>query len=196
MNRPSLSVRVAGSPLGALVLLLVWGAVVVAWYQGNVPWWVGVAAVAAAGRTFGAFGRMRRYKAWLADWQAMGAEGEQPRPKKRRGWVLVTGAALLLVLIPAYLLQIKNNEAIPNHEAVATGLIWLHVAVCLFLGWKVVALFWRFVMRRAASSKERRRAKAEAAPVAWLLGCASSSPSRAAAQRELPEYSARLIGPV
>jgi hypothetical protein len=54
---------------------------------------------------------------------------------------------------------------------------------------------WRKVTGSGAAVS--RRAKAEAAEdstVAWLLPRAASSPSREEAMRNLPEYSARLIG--
>jgi hypothetical protein len=194
MNRPRLSVRLAGSPLGALLLFVLYVAIVLGWYQGNVPWWLALGAVAAAVRTLSAIGKVRRYKAWSADWQAAGAEDEPPRRQKRgkRGWVFVTGAGVLFVAIPTYLPQIRNIEAIPN--ALVTALTWLWVAACLLLVWKLLRLFWLVVSRSTARATARRRARAEAAPVAWLVACASSSPSRAAAEQNLPEYTARLIG--
>jgi hypothetical protein len=183
MNRPSLSVRVAGSALGALVLFLGCGALVVAWYQGGVPWWVGVAAVAGVGRTLTAVKRVRRYKAWAAEWEAMGADN-QPRPARKSaghgGGALVAGAALLVVVIPFEL---------PPAAAARETLIAVWCVACLILVWKLVGLFRRASVRR----QERQRVKAEAEPVAWLMGRASSSPSRAEAQGNLPEYSARVM---
>ena len=194
MTRPRPLTRFAGSPLGALVLLVVYAAVVAGWYQGlDVPWWLAVGAVAAAFRTLAAVVGMRRYKAWLAEWQAMGAHDDAPPlPKKKRAWKLVAGALPLLVAIPAYLGAIKrDHEAIPNEVALALVVLW--GVACLYVAWKLLRPVWRGVKWLSARRATRRRAKAEAAPVAWLVGRASSSPSRASAQRNLPEYCARLI---
>jgi len=194
MNRPGFGVRVAGSPLGALMLLAMYAAVIFGWYQGEVAWWVGVAAVAAAGRTVSAIGTVRRYKLWAADWRGMGEEGA---PKKRgRVWMRVIVALLLVIGIPAWAPQIRNNlAAIPFGEALANALVALWLAACLYLVWRLVRTLWVMLRRSASSAAERRREKAENAPVAWLVGLPSSSPSRAEAERELPEYCAGLLGP-
>lgn len=192
MNRPPLSVRLAGCPRIAIVLFLGYAAVVLGWYQGDVPWWVAVAAVAAAGRTLTAVRRVHSYKAWLAEWQGMGGEDEPPRPKKRRrrGWVFVTGAALLVLGIP-FCLPSRGEQ---GELGLVLTLLWC--AACLYLFFAVVRGILRRVVARRTVRAERGKAKAEAAPVAWLVGRASSSPSRAAAERNLPEYARRLIGPV
>jgi hypothetical protein len=82
MNRPSALVRFAGYPPMATLLLIGYALIVAGWYQGRVSWWIGVAAIAAAGRTLGAIKRVRVYKAWLADWQAMTTHDAPPRPEE------------------------------------------------------------------------------------------------------------------
>jgi hypothetical protein len=73
------------------------------------------------------------------------------------------------------------------------AVVWL--AVCfglLFVG-------VRGIVRRSRATTTRRQAEApsnQVQPVAWLMAPAASSPSRADAMRELPEYSARMMGPV
>lgn len=181
MNRPPFLVRLAGYPPMAILLFFGYAAVVWDWwYRGGVPWWLAVGAVAAAGRTLGAVGRMRRYKAWLAAWQAMGAKDEPSPPKKKRRWMFIIGAALLAVAIPVCLPPKPGNE---TTVAVLT-ILWF--GACLYLVFTLV----RAVLRRRA---KRRKAKAEVAPVAWLVGRPSSSPSRSEAERNLPEYCARLL---
>jgi hypothetical protein len=183
MSRPPLLVRVAGSPLPALLLFVSFTAVIADWYQGGgVPWWLALGAALAAMRTLSAVGRVRRYKAWLAEWNAMDAQGEPaPGPKKKSGgWVLVTGAALLLLAIPAYLPQAHD-------EGLATALELLWGVAGLYLVFRIL----RGMMRRR---KERPQEQAEAAPVECLLGRAASSPSRSEAARKLPEYVTRLFG--
>jgi len=183
MNRPNLLVRVAGSPLPATVLFVAYAAVIFGWFQSpGVPWWLALGAAVAAIRTLSAVGTLRRYKAWLAEWSAMGAHNEPaPQPKKKIGpWVFVTGTVLLLLAIPAYLAQAQD-----------AGL-----AIALELLWGVAGLYLVFRIMRCLMRprKERPHKQSEAAPVEWLLGRASSSPSRSEAARKLPEYSARLLG--
>jgi hypothetical protein len=186
MTRPSFSARVAGSPLGALLLFLVYAAVVAGWYEGQVVWWLALGSVGAAIRTLSAVGRVRRYKAWLAAWNAMGATEEaapsREEKRRRRRQLFVTVAALLLLAIPVCLSYLQGNE----ESRAALALLW--VAACLYL----VGLVLRSITRRMA---KRRKAQREATkPVEWMLGRASSSPSRSEATRKLPEYCGRLLG--
>jgi hypothetical protein len=112
MSRPPLLVRVAGSPLPAFLLFLGYAAIVVSWSQGEAPWWLALVSVGASIRTLSAIGRLRRYKAWLAEWNAIGA-AEQPRPKEKRGGrrrLLITGAVLLLLAIPTCFRYLPMNE--------------------------------------------------------------------------------------
>ena len=115
------------------------------------------------------------------------ARPQQPQKHGSRGWMVVTVAVLLVFAIPAYLTQIRNDS-----EQVASVLNWLWVAICLFLVFKSFGLVRRFFARSSARSTALRQTKEEAEPVTWLVGRASSSPSRAEAQRNLPEYVARL----
>src|ERR1700685_2253902 len=85
MTRPGLLVRFAGSPVGALCVFFGCFCIVVGWDGGGVPWWVGVAALLAMLRTFGAIGTMRRYKRWMKQWDAMGTPVRGPE-KKRKDW--------------------------------------------------------------------------------------------------------------
>ena len=199
MNRPGVGVRFAGSPPGALMLFALYAAVGYCWWWGwqgqHVRWWVALCSAAAAVRTLKAVGKVRRYNAWVAEWQAIGGDDGPPRRQKirGRGWVFVTGAAVLFVVIPVCVPQIQSNQTIPGREALATALTWLWGLACLILAWKSLRLCWRLVRRSAARRTERRQVEAENAPVAWLVGVPSSSPSRAEAERALPEYCARLI---
>jgi len=198
MNRPSLTVRLAGSPRIACALFFGYAAVVAGWYEGRVSWWIGVAAIAAAGRTLSAVKRVRLYKTWLADWQGMGAAGvASPQPASKphtRGrkasspWVGVIVAAVSLVMIPVVIAASGANESLRQ----ALTLLWFGTAV--YLLWKLAAKLWRTLFRAAgtASAGERKNG-APTDVVEWALPRASSSPSRADAMRNLPEYSARLI---
>jgi hypothetical protein len=187
MNRPSLVVRVAGSPLPALVLFAGYAGVIAGWYQGHVVWWLALAAVSAAIRTLSAVGTLRRYKAWRAEWNAMGAKDQSARPsrKKSRSGVFITGAALLLLAIPVCLPPVQSNE-----ELLTKALSCLWLASLVYLGFVALRSMTRGVTKRPnVSAKE-----AEAAPVEWLVGRPFSSPSRSDVTRQLPEYCARLLG--
>jgi len=187
MNRPPLLVRAAGSPLGALLLFLGYAAIVAGWYDGQVVWWLALGSVGAAMRTLSAVGRVRRYKAWLAEWNAMGAREEPgPPPKEKRDGrrrVFVTSAALLVLAIPVCLPNLQGNE----EWRTALTLLW--VVACLYL---VGLALWSITRRMT----KRRKTQQEAAPapVEWMLGRASSSPSRSEAAQKLPEYCTRLLG--
>jgi hypothetical protein len=198
MNRPGVGVRFAGSPVGALMLFTLYGAVGYCWWWGwqgqHVRWWVALCAAAAAVRTLKAIVRVRRYKAWLAEFQAIAAEDPSRRQKRSgRRWPSLVGAVALFVAIPVCLPQIQSNGALPYREQLVTALTLLWCLAGLILAWKFLRLCWRVVRRSAAKSAERRRVEAENAPVAWLVGVPSSSPSRAEAERALPEYCARLL---
>jgi len=186
MSRPPLLVRVAGSPLPAFLLFLVYAAIIVSWSQGEAPWWLALVAVGASLRTMSAIGRLRRYKAWLAEWNAMSAT-EQPQVKEKRGGrrrVLITGAVLLLLAIPTCFRYLQSDD---ERGMAPTQ---LSVIACVFL----LGVVLRKIRRRMT---KRRNAEPQTAPepvVEWMLGQASSSPSRSEAARKLPKYSTRLLG--
>jgi hypothetical protein len=182
MSRPPLLVRVAGSPLPAFLLFVGYALVVAGWYDGEVAWWLALGSVGAAMRTVAAIGRVRRYKAWLAEWNAMG-EMEHLRPKKKRSWrrrIFITGAVLLLLAIPACLQHLQGNQALQ--------LLCVVGCICL------VAVVLRSIKRRIAKRRKAEPEDVSIPVVEWMLGRASSSPSRAEAARKLPEYCARLLG--
>jgi hypothetical protein len=186
MNRPPLLVRVAGSPLPAFLFFLSYAAIVVSWSQGEAPWWLALVAVGASIRTLSAIGRLRRYKAWLAEWNAISA-AEQPRPKEKPGGrqrMLITGAASLLLAIPAAAPHLQGNAALGT----ALTLVW--VAAFVYL----LAVVLRNIRRRTAKCRKAEPETADTPVVEWMLGQASSSPSRSEAARKLPEYSTRLLG--
>ncbi len=190
MNRPASNVRLLGSAGMAIPVAVVCAAIVLGWLQGSVPGLAAFVAVLALARTLAAVKEVRRYQAWSGQWQAMGASlNAPPQPAKKRGggWQRVTAAVLLLLVIPAYLRQAEGTGGL------ATPLEWLWVAVCLYLVWKLFRRVRGGFVRSAAAGAARGRAKAVAAPVAWLVARASSSPSRADATRQLPEYCARLL---
>ena len=188
MKRPSLLTRLMGARLIALVLLIACGVVFVGWFEGGAPWWLGFVALFTALQTLSSVGQVRRYKAWAAKWQAMGEPMSAPprliEKKRRHGWLPVIVAALLTLAIPVYVGD--------GSDMVSSALTCLWVAACLYLAFR----FLRRVMRRGAKRREEKsmtaRKETETPFVAWVMGRASSSPSRAEAERNLPEYSARV----
>src|SRR5580658_6052564 len=148
MSRPPMLVRVAGSPLPAFLLFLSYAAIVVSWSQGEAPWWLALVAVGASLRTLSAIGHLRRYKAWLAEWNAIGA-AEQPRPKEKpcgRQRMLITGAASLLLAIPAAISHLQGNAAL---------------GTALTLLWAVAFVYLLAVMLRNARRRMTKRRKVE-----------------------------------
>jgi amino acid permease len=191
MTRPSLPTRVAGAPRMALLLFVAYASIVLRWYQGSgVPWWLAPAATLAAARTLSAVAQVRRYKAWSAQWQAMGEPPNmppQPPKRPRRRWALLTGAALIFVGIPAYLSQSQDSE-----EPI-TGLTWLWAMIGFYLAYKIIRRVMRRTVKRRKARSEIATAKAEATPVTWLVNPPSSTPTRRSAEKNLPEYCARLV---
>jgi hypothetical protein len=119
----------------------------------------------------------------------------QPQPKRRRvrAWMLAAVSLVLAVAIPAGMPQLRASEAIPARDAVLAALPWLWDASCVFLALYLAWAFLRLLRRGAGRLAARRKAQAELAPIAGLLSPPSFSPSRASAQRNLPDYARRLI---
>jgi len=206
MNRPGALTRLMGYPPMSIVLLLVSGFLLFDWwFVGHAQWLLALIAAGVTLRTLGSIGSMLRYKAWLRQWQAMGEfDDDAPPQVKRRGWKLPALAVLMLLTVP-----LANVPQV--HRIVAgyfEGLQYRDQAlavwqsVCLFAGlylflyvvFVLVRGTWRGMSRTARGIKTRRQEKAEAAPVALLLGRASSSPSRAAAEKNLQDYCLKLMG--
>jgi hypothetical protein len=174
----------------AVFLLLGSAIVILGWYAGGASGWLALAAAGTAMRTLSAFGQVRRYKVWRAEWETMGAPlHASPRPAvaPKRRWKLVAFALLLLVVIPL----LMSDGGLDDGLATALTCLWL--ADSLYLACKLFATIRRGLSRGPVRSAPRPQANAEAVPVAWLLDRASSSPSRADTVRNLPEYSARLL---
>ena len=167
MTRPSWLVRLAGSPAGSVLVILFCGCTIAGWWEGLIRGWVAFAAAWIILQTISARKQVRRYNAWVGEWREMGGESV-PAARKRSPAKLWGGAVVL-------------------------------VAVLLAIGWlfpKQPQLASRLIPRLRRRSGKRaavKQAKAEAEPVAWVVDRASSSPSRAEAEKNLPEYAARLF---
>jgi hypothetical protein len=203
MKRPSALTRLLGVPLVALLLLLGCGVAVVACLQGGAPRWLGFIALLTALQSLSALGQVRRYKAWAAKWRAMGepvnapphiapkdaggGTGRKPpsSPKRRHGRLRIVVAALLALAIPAFVGD--------GGDAVSSALTCLWLLACLYLAFRLL----RRILRRGRKHREQAAvaSKGETAMpfVTWVMDRASSSPSRAEAQRNVPDYCARLL---
>jgi hypothetical protein len=182
MTAPSPWARLAGAPLVAILLFVVYGTVITAWFQGSVPWWLaGIAAVMAL-KTLKAAGDVRRYKAWLLQWNAMDPQA-QPEAKPKRKLpslqsvlVIMAGAMFVFPLLQA---QGTHDSGLKQIAWIISGLYLLFVLV-------------RFVVRRVRKGGYVQD-EGESQPVSWLIGRASSSPSREDATDDLPDYCATLL---
>jgi hypothetical protein len=124
---------------------------------------------------------MRAYKRWRAEWQAMGEDdtpASTPTKPRRYGFMYLVGAAVMLV-IPMSLGQLHNAQ-----QSSVLILLWL------VIGFVMLIAFGRIFLRRW---KQRSYRIAEAEPVSWMLGRASSAPSRKAACKALPAYVMPLL---
>jgi hypothetical protein len=173
------------------LLFLCYVTIVVGWYQGTVVWWLALATVGASIRTLSAVGQLRRYKAWLAEWSAMGGKEDAappPRNKPAGRRTVTCIAVLLLLVIPSWTRHIQGNEGFRS----ALILFWF--ASLIYLVGLVLRCMVRWIKKRTVVQLPTGGAAESAIPtVEWMLGPASSSPSRAEAERQLPEYCIRLL---
>lgn len=182
MNRPSLSVRVAGSPLGGIPLTLCGGWMILSWSEGHAPLWFALIGFFVIAKTFSSVKQVKRYKAWLKEWNSVGTFGQQPAGEKKhalRGLTLL--AAALFIGIIASWPQAADKPQLQN------ALVWVWLSCGLFLLARLAVAITRLIKRRA------RNVKADDEPVAWMLGRTVDSPSREMATRSLPEYAARVL---
>jgi hypothetical protein len=184
MKRPSFVVMLAGAPMGALALFLLYAALIYGWYQGTVSWWVALAALAFAFRTLSAMGTRRRYLGWKAAWDAMETMAEpRAHAETKRG----NGSGSIWI---AALVWVGSLVSIPP----AQGNDVLVKALALVCAVSSLYLVFRYIRRTVRRARAKRQKEADDAPVSWAVGRASSSPSRESAGRNLPGYSARVIG--
>lgn len=180
MKAPTPLSRLTGIPVVAILLFIVYGTVIVAWSDGRVPWWWALFAAFAALRTLKAMGEVRRYKTWLANWNAMD-EQEQARSRRK----MLTLNRVLLVIAGAAFLFLPLLRAPGTSDSALNQGVWVISALYL-----VFALL-RFILRR--KGRAAHDSQAESAPVTLLIGRPSSSPSREEATKRLPDYCARLL---
>jgi hypothetical protein len=188
--------RFIGTPRVAAVLYFACSLTVLGWFGGEVHWWLAFPALCFIGTVRKAVQNVRRYDQWWTAWQGMGNPTGAVTPKRmarRRksssSWVNITVAALSLVIIPMFIAAPGADEATRHWLA----LLWLGIAA--YLLFKLAITFRRAVLKRRAGKVGAGEAKTSGAAevVQWVLPRASSSPSRADALRNVPDYCARLM---
>lgn len=80
MNPPTSMTRFIGTPRVATVLYGGCAAAILAWLGGELPWWLGLAALSFVGTVRKAVLGVRRYNQWSAAWAAMGNPPPIARP--------------------------------------------------------------------------------------------------------------------
>jgi hypothetical protein len=181
MTAPSPFARLAGMPIFAILLFIGYGAVITSWFEGHVPWWLALFAALAALRTLKAVGEVRRYKTWLANWNAMDAQEQAPPRRKiltlNRVLPVIAGAAFLF--LPLLRAPGTSDSALQQGIWVVSGLYLVFALV-------------RFILRRVRKGSTAQP-QSESKPVSWLIDRASSAPSREDATENLPDYCAGLL---
>jgi hypothetical protein len=184
MTTPSVSVRLAGSPLGAIVLFGLSAAVIAGWYQGYVRAWVALVAAVMVFKTFGAIGQVRRYKQWRAKWDGMGRQNEAQSPRsKDHPWRRLFFIILAIGVTFGLPLGLGEKPVPGPHP-------WL------LLAWLIAAFYLIVTAIRSWGKKRAARFKAaDAAPaiVEWLVPRAAGGPTRAEATRMLPEHCISML---
>jgi hypothetical protein len=189
MNPPSLQTRVVGTRIMAALLFVAYAVIVVGWCEGSLPWWLALSTVVAAIRTFSAIRTVRRYKAWVSEWERMGEplnSATQPAKRPRRRWPLVSGAALLFLAIPVYLSQAQDDGGwVSNSDGFVTSLTLLWCGVGVFLIFRLIRGIMRRMTKRGEVRTEIAAANSEGAPVTWLVNAPSWAPTRRSAEKNL-----------
>jgi hypothetical protein len=181
MNRPAPFVRFAGNPFIGLVLLAVCVTYVVGWFYGHTTWVAALTGLLVGINTLSAVGRVRRYKVWKRDWDAVGEP--QPLAKKGGRLPLLSIASLLLSIgVPIWLGSAHRPGSAMASDAMLS-LLW-GLAI-LYLVFKFIRGLVRWLMK---PSREK-----SSAPVTWAIGTSTSNPSLKSSMRALPDYSLRLL---
>lgn len=178
MKRPATKTMVMGHPIVAVPLTLASGVTLVAGFQSGsaLPVIIGIALIAGVQN---ARAQATAYRAWQAEWEAMG-DG----PARRRvtpGSFL--GAAMIAALI---LLAFGSPQLLAHLAGYALGWMGTQRWLLALLGVVVLAVLVQFVRcypRRAKPAK----------PVAVIAQAILPAPTLADAYRALPPYCQALL---
>lgn len=184
MNRPRLSVRIAGTPVVAACLAAAGVLLIGLWSEGQAPFLAALLGFGVIINALSSFRELKVYKAWREEWDSVGTFGEQrPKPRKSGLARLATLASMLLAGIPVFWSEVKDKQ-------LQDGLIWLW----LFCGGYLLVRLVMGVIRRVRERRAKAgRTKADTPPVSWMLSATVDAPSRETAVRSLPEYAARVL---
>jgi len=190
MRQPGILVRIAGTPLIACLLIAGAAMVIYGWYLGYTVWWLALAAVGLVFRTLSAVGTVRRYKAWAAEWEAMGrVGGAPPQPAKPNPWKRTMLMAAALIGLPVAFSQ----PAIEDNPAVLSGLHWAWGLLALYCLLRVLGSLWRRAGNTVRRRRETRIEKSLDDPITLAVAQAADNPTRASAERNLPDYCRQLM---
>jgi hypothetical protein len=190
MKNPSLFVRFAGRPLIAFLFCACSGLVIYGWYLADVGWWWAFSAILSGLRALSAIGTLRRYKAWRAEWDAMGRTDSTPTAAPKRRWKRGVLTALVLLIVPA----MCTLPAVIANTALFNVLRWGWLLLVFYLVFRVLRRMFRGAWNRMGRSRQARMDKAMDAPIEFAVGRASGCPTRASAERNLPDYCLRIMG--
>lgn len=182
MTAPTVFARLAGRPILAILLFMGYGSIIMGWFQGRLPWWLAALAALAALKTLKALGEVRRYNAWLANWNAMDAQ-EHPEAKPKRK---LPSMQRVLVVIAGVMFVFPLLQATDTPDSGLKQIAWV------ISGLYLLFVLVRFILRRVRRGRNAQ-VQGESQPVSWLVGRASSSPSREDATKHLPDYCAGLV---
>ena len=82
MTAPSLFARFAGMPILAILLFMGYGSIIMGWSSGSSALVAGGSCSPGGIKDAQGVGEVRRYKAWLANWNAMDAQA-QAKPARK-----------------------------------------------------------------------------------------------------------------
>jgi hypothetical protein len=193
MKQPSILVRIAGTPLIACLSVTAAAVVIYGGYEGQLEWWLALAAVGAVFRTLSAVRAVRRYKAWRGEWEAMGQGGAPPPPAETPQRPNPQKRATLLVAALILMPMVSSLPAIHDNLALLRTLQWTWGLVALYCLFRVLGNLWRRAGSLMRHRSEARSAKCLDDPITLAVGAASGCPSRASAQRNLPDYCVQLM---
>lgn len=151
MRPPSGFAGFAGQPIVTAIIMGVCGFCLFLWTQHSDAAGLGVGAIAVMSWTHRAHARVRSYRRWQNEWDAMGPGGGSGRAGGQRtvqyGGLLVVGLGIAFYL--------HSNGELPDAQAaqplIGVGLLALLLAAAFWLGRGLLRLGGRFRRRKAAT---------------------------------------------
>jgi hypothetical protein len=180
----------AGRPLVGWPLIGVAALLICSWFTGRTDWWWGLLSAAFAIRTFSAMSALRRYNAWLVEWQAMGGTDSAPVvTTNRRG----TKLAFLIPLGFITILWLASVSAVQDSPALLNTLRAAFVLLALYGGFRLLRRILQGARKTLGKVKEPAAKEALDEPIQLAVSGTKDSPTRADAERNLPDYCLPLM---